>query len=141
MAARKHETLSGRQIAKVAAAGVAACASIYGFAATLGASSGGLGAGSRVVASCGSGMRFGYTARFSATDLGYVVDGIELADVPAGCQGKTLTATFYDSRGATVGSAVGATLTVSGTTQSIAVTPNSNTIEASQVSGISVVVS
>jgi len=129
--------------AKLVVAALAAAvagAGTYGFAATLGSSSAGLGAGSTVVASCGSGMRFAYTSAFSATDSGYVVSGIDISSIPAGCQNQTLSATFYDSSGATVGSAVATTLPASGTTQSITITPSSNTIDAGELSGVSVVV-
>ena len=120
-------------------AAVAACAGAYGFAATLGFDSAGLEAGSEVIASCGSGMAFGYTSAFS--ESGYVVNGIDLADIPAGCRNRTLSVTFYDNRGATVGAAVDATLTPSGTTQSIDISPGPNPIDATRVSGVSVVVS
>jgi hypothetical protein len=49
--------------------------------------------------------------------------------------------TFYDNRGAVVGAAVDATLTASDTTQSIDIVPSPNTIDATRVSGVSVVVS
>lgn len=125
----------------VAFAAVVTCAGTYGFAATLASGSGGLGAGNNVIAACGSGMNFAYTSAYDGDDSGYVVNGIDLSGIPAGCHNESLSATFYDSKGSTVGFAVSATLPASGTTQSIAITPNSNTIDAAQVSGVSVVVS
>lgn len=113
----------------------------YGFAASLGSSTTGLAAGSQVVASCGSGMTFAYKTTFEAGNSSYAVSGIELSNIPAGCRSKSLSATFYDSSDTPVGSAVGATLTAAGTTQSIAVAPGSNEIDAREVSGVSVVVS
>ena len=86
-------------------------------------------------------MRFAYTSAFSSGNSGYVVEGIDLSDIPAGCHEKSLSATFYDSRGTTVGSDVRAVLTTSGTTQTIDIVPTSNAIDASRVSGVSVVVS
>ncbi len=130
-----------RKTVLAALAAVAAFLGAYGFAATLGSSSTGLGAGSKVVASCGSGLTFAYTAAFSATNSEYVVNGVELSNIPAGCQRKSLSASFYDSDGTPVGSAVDMTLTASGSTQSIAIAPSSNTIDAGQVNGVSVVVS
>jgi hypothetical protein len=126
-------------VASLAAA--VACGGAYCFAATLGFSATGLGAGSEVVASCGDGMRFAYTTSFSPTVSGHVVDGIEVSDIPAGCLGENLSATFYDRNGSPVGAPVGATLTASGTTQSIAVAPRSDAIDASRISGVSVVLS
>jgi hypothetical protein len=49
--------------------------------------------------------------------------------------------TFYNGSNNAVGTAVSSTLPASGTTQSIAITPSSNTIDASVVSGVAVVVS
>jgi hypothetical protein len=133
--------MAGRTLLVAALAAVSAFAGAYGFASTLGFGTSGLGAGSTLVASCGSGLTFAYTTSFSPTGSGYVVDGIELSDIPAGCRSKSLSASFYDRSGATVGSPVGATLAASGTTQSIAVAPASDAIDASRVSGVSVVVS
>ena len=124
-----------------ALAAVAACLGAYGFAATLGSSTTGLWAGNQVVASCGSGMTFAYSTAFHAADSDYVVNGIKLSNIPAGCQRKSLSASFYDSNGTTVGSPVGATLPASDTSQSIAISPSSNAIEAGEVSGVSIVVS
>jgi hypothetical protein len=135
VAARRHTTFGiAALVACVAAAGA------YGFAASLGSSSTGLAAGSEVIAACGSGMTFAYTTTFDAAGSGYTVSGIDLSNIPAGCRSKTLSATFLDDSGSPVGSAVGATLTAVGTTQSIAVSPGSNRIEAGRVSGVSVVV-
>lgn len=118
-------------------ASVSAC----GFAASQGLSTTGLAAGSEVIASCGSGMTLAYTTAPSAAGSGYAVTGLELANIPAGCQSKSLSATFQDSSGAAVGSSIDVTLTAVGTTQSIAVSPSSNTIDADRVDGVSVVVS
>jgi hypothetical protein len=136
MASRRHTTLV---IAALAA--LAASAGAYGFAAFLPSTAAGLAAGSQVVASCGSGLRVTYTTAFVSAGSGYAVSGIELSDIPAGCLSRTLSATFYDDGGAPLGSAVGATLTTAGTTQSIAVDQSSNTIDARRVGGLSVVVS
>lgn len=144
MAARRRKTPYGRWKAKLVVAALAALlafAGTYGFAASLGSSTSGLAAGSTVIAPCGSGMRFAYTTAFDVASSSYAVSGIELSNIPAGCQSKSLSATFYDSSGRTVGWAVGATLTAAGTTQSIDVAQGSNTIDAGQVSGVSIVVS
>lgn len=120
---------------------IAASRGAYGFAASHRLGSTALAAGSEVIASCGSGMTLAYTTAYSAASSGYAVTGIELSNIPAGCQSKSLSATFQDSSGAAVGSAVGATLTAAGTAQSIVVVPGSNPIDAGRVSGVSVVVS
>lgn len=112
---------------------------VYGLAASLGSSSTGLGAGSTVTASCGDGMTIAYTTAFH--DAGYAVNALELSDIPAGCRSKSFSATFYDRSGVAVGAAVDATLTASGATQRVAVDASSNTIDAGEVSGVSVVVS
>ena len=113
---------------------------VQGFAASPGAGTGGLGATSRIVGSCGSGLTFGYGVTFDAGISGYAVDRLELSNIPAGCLGKTLTATFYDQSSAE-GLAVTATLPATGTTETISIDPSSNTIDAGRVGGVSVVVS
>jgi hypothetical protein len=144
VAASRRTTLHGTLTARLVVAALAAVVSFlgaYSFAAIFGSSTTGLGAGNKVIASCGSGMTFAYSTAFHAADSDYVVNGIELSNIPAGCQRKSLSASFYDSNGTTVGSAVGATLPASGTTQSIAISPSSNAIDAREVSGVSIVVS
>lgn len=129
------------KVVLAAAAASIAFGGVQGFAAWLGAGTEGLGATSRIVGSCGSGLTFGYSATFDTGISGYAVDRLELSNIPAGCLGKTLTATFYNSRSSADGSAVSATLPATGTTQTIPIDPSSNTIDAGRVSGVSVVVS
>lgn len=116
-------------------------AAVEGFAASLGSSSGGFGANSKVISSCGTGLSFVYTTAFSTAISGYAVKGIDLSDIPAGCLGKSLSVTFYNSSTNASGSPVRATLPASGTTQSISIDPNTNTIDATKISGVAVVVS
>lgn len=124
-------------------AGIAACivfSTTSALAATFSESSSGFGANTEVVASCGSGISLGYTTGFSQGLTEYTVDSIDLSNIPAGCLGKNLSLTFYDTAGNDVGLAVNATLPPSGTTETISITPDSNAIDARQVSGVSVVV-
>ena len=124
-------------------AGVAAAAvfgSVYGFAASLGISTSGLGADNKVVASCGTGMTFAYTTSYYSTQPGYAVNGINLSAIPAGCLGKNLAVTFSDGTNAALGSQITATLPASGTTATVSITPSANDIDASKVANISVVV-
>lgn len=116
-----------------------AFAAIYAFAASLGSASTGFGADGKPVASCGSGITLSYTTRFVASLSGYAVDGVDVSNIPAGCLGKKLSVTFSNSQDAD-GSAISDTLPTSGTSQSIAVNPSSNTIAAGQISGVSLVV-
>jgi hypothetical protein len=120
---------------------VVAFSGVYGFAASLGISSGGLGAGNQIVASCGSGLTLAYTTTFSSAVPGYAVNGINLTNIPSGCWNKNIAVTFTDSSNNPVGSEVTGTLPGSGTTSSISITPSSNEIDASKVTGVSVVVS
>lgn len=77
---------------------------------------------------------------FSKDLTEYTVKDIDLSNIPAGCLGKTLSLTFYDSAGKDVGLAVNSTLPTTGTTQTIPITPDSNTIDATDITGISLVV-
>ena len=129
--------------AKMVVAAVAAVivfTSVYGFAASLGINTSGLGADTKVVASCGTGMTFAYTTSYYSGVPGYAVNGINVSAIPAGCLSKSLSVTFYNGSSA-VGSAVASTLPASGTTQSISITPSTNTIDASLVTGVAVTVS
>jgi hypothetical protein len=113
----------------------------FGFAASLGINTGGLGADNKLVASCGSGMSFAYTTSFASAVPGYAVNGINITNIPAGCLSKNVAVTFTDGSNNPVGSEVTSSLPASGTTKSIAITPSSNQIDASKVTGVSVVVS
>jgi hypothetical protein len=114
--------------------------SVYGFAASLGVSTSGLGADNKVVASCGSGMTFAYTTTYYSGLPGYAVNGITLSSIPAGCYAKSLAVTFSDGSNAALGSQVTATLP-SAATGSVSITPATNDIDASKVANVSVVVS
>lgn len=129
---------------RLAVAAVAACIvfeGVYGFAASVGMNTNGLGATSKMVASCGSGMTLLYTTTFDPEISGQAVNGIDLSNIPVGCLNKTLSVTFYDDHNDAVGSAVDAALPASGATQSLSIAPGANAIDAGRVSGVSIVVS
>jgi len=113
-------------------------AGVYGFAASLGLTSSGLGAGNAVVAACGSGITAAYTTAYSATIPGYSVSQVNLASIPAGCLSKAYRIQLTGAAGAAVGSEMTGTLPASGTTATISTSGN---VDASLVTGISVVVS
>lgn len=123
-------------IAAIAAATV--FGGVYGFAASLGLTTSGLGAGNAVVAACGSGIQASYTTTYSASVPGYSVSQVNLASIPAGCLSKAYRIQLTGAAGATIGSEMSGTLPASGTTAAI---PTSGTPDASLVTGISVVVS
>lgn len=113
-------------------------AGVYGFAASLGLSSSGLGAGNAVVASCGTGIQAAYTTAYSATLPGYSVSQVNLSTIPAACLSKSYRIQLTGAAGATVGAEMTGTLPASGTTANISTSGN---VDASAVTGISVVVS
>ena len=86
-------------------------------------------------------MTFAYTTEFDPVISDYALDGIEVSNIPAGCLNKSLSVTFLDGTGSRTGSLVSAILPGSGTTKSISITPSSNTIEANEINGVSVVIS
>jgi hypothetical protein len=112
--------------------------SVYGFAASLGLSSSGLGAGNAVVAACGSGITASYTTTYSSSLPGYSVGQVNLASIPAGCLSKSYKIQLTGAAGAAVGSEMTGTLPSSGTSANIA---TSGSPDASAVTGISVVIS
>ena len=121
-----------------AIAAVVVFASTYGFAASLGMTTSGLGAGSSVVAACGSGIQASYATAYAASISGYTVSQVNLASLPSTCLSKSYKIQLTGASGAAVGSEMSGTLPASGTTASIS---TSGSPDASLVTGISVVVS
>ena len=113
-------------------------AGVYGFAASLGLTSSGLGAGNAVVASCGTGINAAYTTAYSSSLPGYSVSQVNLSSIPAACLSKSYRIQLTGAAGATVGAEMTGTLPASGTTANISTSGN---VDASAVTGISVVVS
>jgi hypothetical protein len=113
-------------------------AGVYGFAASLGLSSSGLGAGNAVVASCGTGINAAYTTAYSSSLPGYSVSQVNLSSIPAACLSKSYRIQLTGAAGATVGAEMTGTLPAAGTTANISTSGN---VDASAVTGISVVVS
>jgi hypothetical protein len=113
-------------------------AGVYGFAASLGITSSGLGAGNAVVAACGTGTTVSYTTAYAAGIPGYSVTQVNLASIPAGCLSKSYRIQLTGAAGAAVGAEMTGTLPASGTTATIATSGN---VDASAVTGVSVVIS
>ena len=113
-------------------------ASTYGFAASLGLTTNGLGAGSSVVAACGTGINAAYTTAYASSIPGYSVSQVNLSAIPPTCLGKSYKIQLTGTSGVTVGSEMSGTLPASGTTANI---NTSGTPDASLVTGVSVVVS
>ena len=120
-----------------AVAAIVVFASTYGFAASLGLSSSGLGAGSAVVASCGSGIQAAYTTAYASGIPGYAVSQVNLSAIPAACQSKSYKIQLTGAGGAAVGAEMTGTLPATATAN-IATSGNP---DASLVTGVSVVIS
>ncbi|HEU5215332.1 MAG TPA: hypothetical protein VFU30_07315 [Gaiellaceae bacterium] len=136
-----HSIRNATRTTKMIVAGVAAFivfASVYGFAASLGLSSSGLGAGSSVVSACGSGIQAAYTTAYASSISGYSVSQVNLSSIPAGCLNKAYKIQLTGAGGAAVGSEMSGNLPAAGTTATVA---TAGTPDASLVTGISVVVS
>jgi hypothetical protein len=132
---------NGKRATKLIVAAVVASivfASVYGFAASLGLTSSGLGAGSAVVAACGTGINAAYTTAYSASIPGYSVSQVNLTAIPAACLSKSYKIQLTGAAGVAIGGELTGTLPASGTTANIA---TAGTPDASLVTGISVVVS
>jgi hypothetical protein len=133
---RNATRLTKMVVATIAAATV--FGGVYGFAASLGLTSSGLGAGNAVVAACGTGIQAAYTSAYSASIPGYSVSQVNLSSIPAACLSKSYRIQLTGAAGAAVGSEMSGTLPSSGTTANIA---TSGSPDASLVTGISVVIS
>jgi hypothetical protein len=121
-----------------AATALLAFGGVYGFAASLGLTTSGLGAGSAVVAACGSGTAVSYTSAYAPALPGYAVSQVNLASIPATCLGLGYRIQLTGAAGATIGAEISGTLPASGTTATIATSGNP---DASLVTGVSVVFS
>lgn len=115
-------------------------AGVVAFAASFGTNTSGLGAGSDVVAACGTGLIFTYTTAFDPGVSAYAVSGIDLSDIPPGCLSETVSVTFFGIDHSAAGPAVSASLPAVGTSERIAIPLGTGSIDADTVSGVSVVV-
>jgi hypothetical protein len=113
-------------------------ASTYGFAASLGLTTNGLGAGSSVVAACGTGINAAYSTTYTASIPGYSVSQVNLSAIPSTCLSKAYKIQLTGASGAAIGSEMAGTLPSTGTIATIATAGNP---DASLVTGVSVVVS
>jgi hypothetical protein len=120
-----------------AVAAVVVFGSTYGFAASLGLTTNGLGAGSSVVAACGTGIQAAYTTAYASGIPGYAVSQVNLSSIPAACQSKSYRIQLTGAAGATVGAEMSGTLPATATAN-IATSGNP---DASLVTGVSVVIS
>jgi len=132
------KSLVASKMALAAVAAMTVFGGVYGFAASLGATTSGLGADSKVVAACGSGLAAAYTTAYSATLPGYTVSSVNLSSIPSTCLSKGYKIQLTGASGAAVGSEMSGSLPASGTTATIS---TSGTVDASLVQGVSVVVS
>jgi hypothetical protein len=136
---RKFRTArTATKLVLATAVALVAFGGVYGFAASLGITTNGLGAGSAVVAACGTGTNVAYSTTYTAAISGYSVSQINLSNIPAGCLSKSYNIQLTGAGGATVGAAMTGTLPASGTTATVATSGNP---DASLVTGVSVVFS
>jgi hypothetical protein len=120
-----------------AVAAIVVFASTYGFAASLGLTTSGLGAGNAVVAACGTGIQAAYTTAYASGVPGYAVSQVNLSSIPAACQSKSYKIQLTGAGGAVVGAEMSGTLPAAATAN-IATSGNP---DASLVTGVSVVIS
>ena len=135
-----HKLRNATRTTKIVVAAIAAIvvfACTFGFAASLGLTSSGLGAGSAVVASCGSGINAAYTTTYSASIPGYSVSQVNLSAIPAACQSKSYRIQLTGAGGAVVGAEMSGTLPATATAN----IATSGSPDASLVTGVSVVIS
>ncbi len=95
------------------------------------------GAGSSVLAACGSGVTASYTTAYASSIRGYDISRVNLASIPAACLGEPYRIQLTGDSGFAVGSEMTGTLPTSGTTAAI---PTLDAIDARLVTGVSVVI-
>jgi hypothetical protein len=135
---QRHTIYSRFRRLILAAAIVVIGSSASAFAASLGTTANGLGAGSTVVSACGAGITASYTTAYSRSIPGYAVNEVDLAGIPSTCLRKSYKIQLADASDAPIGSQMTGALPTTGTTATIA---TSGTPDASLVTDISVVIS
>jgi hypothetical protein len=111
-------------------------------AAQLNLTTGSLGAGTRVVASCDTdGIAVAFTNAFNGSLKGYAVTGVTLNDVSATCSGQAISIDLLDTdpNSATAGTSL-AHLTGTATATGTVTLSVSGTVAASAVQGVAVVI-
>jgi hypothetical protein len=135
---RKLKNATGRtKLVLAAIVAFIVFAGVYGFAASLGLTSSGLGAGNAVVASCGTGIQVAYTTAYASGIPGYSVSQVNLSSIPAACQSKSYKIQLTGAAGAAVGAEMSGTLPATATAN----IATSGSPDASLVTGVSVVIS
>jgi hypothetical protein len=125
---------------KLVFAAIVSClvfAGVYGFAASLNLTTNGLGAGNAVVSACGTGIQAAYTTAYVPAIPGYSVSQVNLSSIPLACQGKAYKIQLTGGGGATVGPELTGSLPAAATAN----IPTGATVDASLVTGVSVVIS
>jgi hypothetical protein len=113
--------------------------SVFGFAATLGVSPGGIGAGSGSVGSCdGDGVATTYADAWDTVDKRYEVTSVTVTGIADTCDGKTLKAALTDSSNVSLGDGSVTVPTGAGTTATVS-TLSANP-SAAAVSNVHVVI-
>ena len=110
-------------------------------AAQLNLTSGALGAGTTVVASCDTdGVAVKFADTFSSAAKGYAVSGVTLSGVATACAGQNITIDLLDNDPAATATSIGtltAVVPAGGGTVTIPVTAS---VKASDVKGVAVVI-
>jgi len=110
-------------------------------AAQLNLTSGALGAGTTVVASCDTdGVAVKFADTFSSAAKGYAVTGVTLSGVATACAGQTVTIDLLDNDPAATATSIGtvtATVPAGGGTLTVPVTAS---VKAADVKGVAVVI-
>ena len=111
---------------------------VYGLAASLNLTTGGLGAATASVAACQAGaLTAAYTPTYSATTPGYTIGTVTVTGLASTCYSKAYKVTLAGSANASLGEATGTT-PASGTSFTATFSP---VVDASLITGVTVVVS
>ena len=123
-----------KKLVSALAVGIAMFGTVFAFAATLGLTSTNLGSGDATVESCDTSVAASYSTTYSS-DLGtYVISTVDF-DLNAGCAGEAMSVTLTGD-----GGSLPATITGTAASGTNHVDFTSNSIPASAVTGVHVVV-
>ncbi|WP_263120891.1 hypothetical protein [Cellulomonas sp. RIT-PI-Y] len=110
-------------------------------AAQLNLTSGALGAGTTVVASCDTdGVTVKFADTYSSTAKGYAVSGVTLSGVATACAGQNITIDLLDNDPSATAASLGTLTAVVPTGGGTVTVPVTTSVKAADVKGVAVVI-
>ena len=120
--------------------GAVVFSSAYAFAATLGVTSGSLGAGNAAVTSCASSVSTGYTVSYDSTIPGYKVGNVSVSGTLTSCANKNLVVDLVNGSNVSIGQMTKVISSAEATAGSVTLTAPAG-VNAASVANVHAVIS